>query len=80
MARHGIDFTEATSTFADDFGFAGYDAAHSGRTELRWFWFGCSEAGRILTVRHTHRGQVIRIFGAGAWRHGKRLYDKINQP
>lgn len=77
-AKHAVTFEEAASSFADELGIAGYDEAHSGKVELRWFWFGRSDKGRILTVRYTHRGQVIRIIGAGAWRDGKELYEQIN--
>ena len=30
----------------------------------------------VLTVRFTYRGDVIRIFGAGYWRKGKRVYEQ----
>jgi hypothetical protein len=33
----------------------------------------------ILTVRFTWRNQTIRIFGAGYWRKGKKLYEKENK-
>lgn len=32
----------------------------------------------ILTVRFTYRNNVIRIFGAGYWRKGKKLYEEQN--
>jgi hypothetical protein len=32
----------------------------------------------VLTVRFTYRGGVIRIFGAGYWRKGKRIYEQEN--
>jgi len=53
MEKHGVDFKEAASSFADPLGFAGYDKTHSGKKELRWFWFGQSARNRILTVRYT---------------------------
>jgi len=53
----------------------GVDEQHSGRLELRFYFFGMSEKGRVLTVRYTHRGDRIRIIGAGAWRDGKKFYD-----
>ena len=33
----------------------------------------------VLTVRFTYRESVIRLFGAGYWRKGKRVYDRENQ-
>jgi hypothetical protein len=40
--------------------------------------FGRVGAG-MLSVRFTHREGTIRIFGAGYWRKGKRIYEKENQ-
>ena len=34
--------------------------------------------GEVLTVRFTHREDVIRIFGAGYWRKGRILYEQEN--
>jgi uncharacterized DUF497 family protein len=33
----------------------------------------------IMTVRFTFRNNVIRIFGAGYWRKGRKLYEKQNK-
>ncbi len=33
----------------------------------------------IITVRFTYRGKKIRIFGAGFWREGKKIYEKENK-
>ncbi len=46
--------------------------------EKRYYCFG-ETGGGILTVRFTYREGVIRIFGAGYWRRGKRIYDRENQ-
>jgi hypothetical protein len=35
--------------------------------------------GGVMTVRFTWREGRIRIFGAGYWRKGKRLYDRENK-
>src|SRR2546422_2363849 len=48
--------------------------SHSSR-EKRYYCFGWVEGG-VLTVRFTYRGDVIRIFGAGYWRKGKRIYEQ----
>ncbi len=76
VEKHGVDFLEAASCFADTLGFAGFDKEHSSQMELRWFWFGRSTKGRILTIRYTQREQTIRIIGAGAWREGKKYYER----
>ena len=50
------------------------DVKHSA-SEKRYFCIGKTDKG-ILTVRFTIRGQNIRIFGAGYWRQGKKLYEE----
>ena len=50
------------------------DVKHSG-SEKRYFCIGKTDEG-VLTVRFTIRGQNIRIFGAGYWRQGKKLYEE----
>jgi len=54
------------------------DLAHSTEREKRYFCFGKVGAG-VLTVRFTYRQEVIRIFGAGYWTRGLRLYEKVNK-
>ena len=46
--------------------------------EDRFYCFGRLGEG-IVTVRFTYRDKVIRIFGAGYWRKGKRIYERENQ-
>jgi uncharacterized DUF497 family protein len=45
--------------------------------EKRYYCFGKVE-GKILTVRFTYRNNIIRIFGAGYWRKGKKTYEEAN--
>ncbi len=53
------------------------DLSHSG-AEQRYFCFGLVDGG-VMTVRFTWRGNVIRIFGAGYWRKGRRIYEQQNR-
>ena len=53
------------------------DEKHS-HTEERYFCIGVLQNG-IVTVRFTMRKNKIRIFGAGYWREGKKLYEKRYQ-
>jgi uncharacterized protein len=53
------------------------DLEHGG-AERRYFCFG-RVAGGVLTVRFTYRAGRIRIFGAGFWRKGKRIYEQQNR-
>lgn len=50
------------------------DLEHSGG-EPRYFCFG-RVANGVMTVRFTYRAGRIRIFGAGFWRKGKRIYEQ----
>ena len=75
--KHGVSFFLAQYAFADPRRVIAEDTAHS-ETEKRYFCFGEVDDG-ILTVRFTHRGGVIRIFGAGYWRKGKAIYERENK-
>jgi uncharacterized DUF497 family protein len=76
-AKHGVSFEEARCVFADPCRVYFEDTKH-GTTEGRYFVIGHA-AGGTLTVRFTLRGLAIRIFGAGYWRRGRRLYEKANR-
>ena len=78
QAKHGISFEEAQHAFADPRRVIAEDLGHSSETEKRYYCFGQVGEG-ILTVRFTYRDRVIRIFGAGYWRQGKRTYEEENQ-
>lgn len=76
--KHGIGFLEAVGAFLDERRILAEDLTHSTAKETRYYCFG-SHGGGILTVRFTYRDGVIRIFGAGYWRKGKRIYEQANQ-
>ncbi len=75
--QHGVAFVKAQQAFADPARVIAKDVTH-GREEARFFCFGKVEGG-ILTVRFTYRDGKIRIFGAGYWRKGKKIYEQENQ-
>jgi uncharacterized DUF497 family protein len=77
QSKHGISFFEAQFAFADPRRVIAEDLSHSS-SEGRFYCFG-EVGGGILTVRFTYREGVIRIFGAGYWRKGKRVYERENQ-
>jgi uncharacterized DUF497 family protein len=77
QAKHGVPFAKAQLAFADPVRVIAEDPSH-GSGEERFYCFGEVEGG-VLTVRFTYRDDVIRIFGAGYWRKGKRIYDRENQ-
>lgn len=74
--KHGVSFAQAREAFLDPARVIARDLAHSGREE-RYYCFGRAGDG-VLTVRFTYRAGIIRIFGAGYWRRGRRIYDEAN--
>ena len=77
QAKHGLSFSDAQYAFADPNRIIAKDLDHSDE-EDRFYCFGRLGEG-IATVRFTYRDEVIRIFGAGYWRKGKRIYEYENQ-
>jgi uncharacterized DUF497 family protein len=74
--KHGVAFAVAQLAFADSRRVIAEDLSH-GSGEKRYYCFG-EVGGGILTVRFTYRAEVIRIYGAGYWRKGKRIYEREN--
>ena len=62
QVKRGVSFSE--------------DLTHSEK-EKRYYCFGKVVDG-ILTVRFTYRVGMIRIFGAGYWREGRKIYEREN--
>ena len=73
---HGVAFSLAQFAFTDPNRIIAKDLNHSDE-ENRYFCFGKVDDG-ILTVRFTYRSERIRIFGAGYWRRGKKIYEQEN--
>jgi uncharacterized protein len=62
-ARHRIGQTEAEQIFVNRPVVVISDVAHSG-TEARYFSFGQTDGGRLLTVVFTVRSQLLRVISA----------------
>ena len=75
--KHGVSFFLAQLAFIDLHRVMVQDISHNGQ-EKRLYCIGKVEDG-ILTVRFTYRDQIIRMFGAGYWRKGKKIYEEQNQ-
>lgn len=75
-AKHGVSFELAQLAFLDPQRVLAEDLGHSG-AEQRYFCFGEVEGG-VMTVRFTYRESHIRIFGAGYWRKGRKIYEQEN--
>jgi uncharacterized DUF497 family protein len=76
LQKHGVAFALAQHAFVDPRRVILVDEQHSSE-EARYYCLGRVGDG-ILTVRFTYRDNVIRIFGAGYWRKGKRIYEEQN--
>ena len=76
--KHNVSFEEAQHAFLDENRVIAEDLNHSNE-EKRFYCFGSNEEKTgILTVRFTYRHGCIRIFGAGYWRKGKKIYEQTN--
>jgi len=73
-AKHRVSFFNAQQAFLDPKRIIAEDIEHS-KTEKRYYCFGKVD-GAIMTVRFTYKGRTIRIFGAGYWRKGRKIYEK----
>ena len=77
QVKHGISFQTAQQAFLDPQRVIAEDINH--RTdENRYYCMGRVGEG-ILTVRFTYRNNVIRIYGAGYWRKGRKTYEDQNK-
>ena len=74
--KHGVSFALAQLAFLDLDRIILEDLSHS-KEEKRYYCIGRVAEG-ILTVRFTYRNRQIRIFGAGYWRKGKKIYEQEN--
>ncbi|MGD0665866.1 MAG: BrnT family toxin [Rhabdochlamydiaceae bacterium] len=74
ILKHGISFFEAQRAFLDPNRIIAEDVEHS-RNEKRYYCFGRVEE-EVITVRFVYKRETIRIFGAGYWRKGRKIYEK----
>lgn len=77
LKKHGVSFKFAQYAFFDPNRIIAEDIEHS-LTEKRYYCFGKVEE-EILTVRFTFRKNIIRVFGAGYWRKGRKIYENKNK-
>lgn len=74
QTKHGVSFSLAQRAFFDPRRVIAEDIEHS-NDEDRFYCIGRVDDG-IMTVRFTYRDKVIRIYGAGYWRKGRKLYEE----
>ena len=77
QAKHNVSFSLAQRAFLDPYRVIVEDVNHSIEEE-RFYCIGRVDDG-IVTVRFTYRGNVIRIYGAGYWRKGRKIYEEQNK-
>ena len=77
QSKHDVSFSMAQRAFLDPHRVIVEDMNHS-REEERLYCIGRVGKG-IMTVRFTYRGNVIRIYGAGYWRKGRKIYEEQNK-
>jgi len=75
--KHKVSFSLAQRAFLDPHRIIVEDISHSMR-EDRFYCVGRVNDG-IMTVRFTYRENIIRIYGAGYWRKGRKIYEEQNK-
>ncbi len=77
--KHGVEFDEAQSIFADTFSLTLADTDHS-NDEDRFVEIGYSQKGRLLVVIYVERADRIRIISSRlATRNERRVYESRKQ-
>jgi uncharacterized DUF497 family protein len=77
QAKHNVSFAMAQHAFHDPHRVIVEDINH-GSEEDRFYCIGRVGDG-IMTVRFTYRENIIRIYGAGYWRKGRKIYEEQNK-
>jgi len=75
--KHHVSFEDAQYAFDDPYRIIVRDLEHGAGIEERFFCFGKLGDG-VLTVRFIYRRKRVRIYGAGYWRQGRKIYEKEN--
>ena len=76
LRKHRVNFTEASTVFADTLSITIPDPDHS-EDEERWVTMGLSNRHRLLVVVHTEEEEKIRIISARtAGRIERRKYEE----
>jgi len=77
QAKHNVSFALAQRAFLDPHRVIVEDITH--RSEEEQFYCIGRAGDGIMIVRFTYRGNVIRIYGAGYWTKGRKIYEEQNK-
>lgn len=76
LAKHGVSFEEASTTFGDPLSITVRDPDHS-ESESRFVLIGQSFRAKLLVVVHSEQNESIRIISAReATRRERRTYEQ----
>jgi uncharacterized DUF497 family protein len=74
--KHGVDFREAMTAFADAHSLTIPDPDHS-ESEERWILIGQSDRQRLLVVSHIEHDDLVRLINARlASRSERKTYEE----
>lgn len=76
QVKHNVSFSLAQHAFLDPHRLIVEDIEHSAE-ENRYYCIG-RVGNDVITVRFTYRDHIIRIYGAGYWRKGRKIYEEQN--
>ncbi|NLB69204.1 MAG: BrnT family toxin [Lentisphaerae bacterium] len=78
LRKHGVSFHEGATVLADPLAITYHDPDHS-VSEQRFVTVSLSQAGRVLVVAHTDRGENIRIISARCTTKREQRYYEENE-
>ena len=77
LNKHGVDFDEAATVFADSFSITIHDPDHSA-DEQRYIDIGISAADRLLVVVYAESDSIIRIISCRKATRSERVFYEEN--
>jgi uncharacterized DUF497 family protein len=78
LVKHNVDNWECEQVFFNEPLFILDDPSHS-RSEKRWAAFGRTDAGRLLVVIFTKRGNLLRVISARDMNKKERKFYEENE-
>jgi uncharacterized DUF497 family protein len=79
LKKHGVDFREAATVFADPLSTTFPDTDHSEK-EQRFLTLGQSVRQRVLVIAHTEENDTIRIISARRATRREQIFYEKSEP